>query len=214
MAVGYIGKNDMEQFFAYTFRTASFIEQLPYSEELRPAFVHIVVACRQKGDIAGTFNWLHALEERAAPHDDLCAVAEVHYLTGETYAGLGDLRLAIVHYEQASELYARIGETKFQVWCLKGLGVTHRAPGHLQEAALYAARALEMAIMAGDNRYLIAENYMHVGADALCVGDLAGAEDAFSAALRIFRERTTLLREDVTRVPLLSFAHSLIRSFA
>ena len=188
VAVGYIGKNDMEQFFAYTFRTASFIEQLPYSEELRPAFVHIVVACQQKDDVVGTFKWLRVLAARATAHGDLRAVAEVNYLTGETFAGLGDLRQAIVHYEKALELYARIGETKFQVWCLKGLGITHRTLGHLPEAAQYFARALEMSIAAGDNRYLIAENYMHVGTDFLLLDKLADAAGAFDTALRIFRE--------------------------
>jgi predicted ATPase/class 3 adenylate cyclase len=188
VAVGYIGKDDLEQFFAYTFRTASFIEQLPYSEELRPAFVHIVVACQQKGDIDGTLKWLRALEERAASHGDLRAVAEVHYLTGETFAGLGDLRQAILHYEKGLELYERIGETKFQVWCLKGLGIVHRTLGHLQEAATCAARALELSIAAGDNRHMIGESYLQMGIDVLCQGNLAGAEDAFDTALRIFRE--------------------------
>ncbi|MBN2393776.1 MAG: DUF2791 family P-loop domain-containing protein [Anaerolineae bacterium] len=188
VAVGYVGRNEMEKFFAYTFHTASFIEQLPYSEELRPAFVHIVVACQQKGDIAGTLKWLRVLEERATPYGDLRAVAEVHYLTGETFVRLGDLRQAVLHYEKGLELYARIGETKFQVWCLKSLGGTYRALGHLPEAAVYAARALEMSITAGDNRFLIAENYIHVGTDAWLLGNLADAADAFDTALRIFRE--------------------------
>ena len=88
VAVGYASSGDMELFFAYTFRTASFIEQLPYSEELRPAFVHIVVACQHKDDAEGAFKWLRALEARAAPHGDLRAVAEAHYLTAETFASL------------------------------------------------------------------------------------------------------------------------------
>jgi tetratricopeptide (TPR) repeat protein len=55
-----------------------------------------------------------------------------------------------------------------------------------------------MAITAGDNRYSIGENYLHVGTNVLCLGDLDGAEAAFAAALRIFREITHHQAQQIT----------------
>ena len=206
VAVGHIGLGGMDQFFAYTARTASFLEQLPYSEELRAAFVHIVVACQEKGDVPGALRWLHALGERAAKYGDLRAVAEGHYLTGDLLAGRGHVQEAISRYQQALNLYAQIRDIKFQVWCLKGLGTALTTLGQLSAAAEYAGRALTLSITAGDNRFLISENYSLAGSIALAGGDLDKAENDFVCAERIFREGKSD-KAQLTTVQHLAYTH-------
>ena len=195
LAVGYVSQGDGEKFFELTLRTARFLRQLPYSEDLRSAFVHVIVAYQSQYKMVEAYQWLNALEVRASQHHDLRASAEAHYLWGNLLLQQGRLRKAIVRYQQALVLYVKIKDVKFQSWCLKGLARAYLSLGALRNAAMYAARALETAKIVGDNRYVIAEHELIMGEVALSVGDDEAAHSAFQKAARLFRALHTYADE-------------------
>jgi tetratricopeptide (TPR) repeat protein len=93
IAPAYGEKGDWEKYLELTHRTAGFIQRLPYSRELRPAYIHIIFASYVAGkDVEEARLWLQALEEKAVPQHDLRALVEVHYVTGRVLNATGDLQ--------------------------------------------------------------------------------------------------------------------------
>ena len=84
-------------------RTARFIQRLPYSPELRPAYVYIGTAyARDYKDKETAMKWYQALEERATSHNDLTALGHAGYEVAQMILHRrGDLHGAISQHQRA-----------------------------------------------------------------------------------------------------------------
>ena len=195
IAVGCAEKGNREKFLEFTYRTAQFIQRLPYSQELRPAYDHIVTAYAFfDKNVAEATKWLQALERRAAQHHDLRALAEVHFYAGNILAETGDLHGAISRLGQALELSTRIGDAKLESWCLRDMGAAFLSLGDVRKAEAYASKGLETARAVG-NKGSIAWAYWNVGQSFLCQGAWEKAVVAFQKAIQHFRESDSRLEE-------------------
>jgi predicted ATPase/DNA-binding SARP family transcriptional activator/class 3 adenylate cyclase len=115
IAIGHLGRGNDEAFQELTSRTASFIEQLPYTEELRPAYVHIVLSLYNDRQVDQAVQWLEKLHTLALVHHDMRALGEVYdYQWGYAFQS-GNLSQAIEGCQRAMELYPQVGDT-FRVW--------------------------------------------------------------------------------------------------
>jgi tetratricopeptide (TPR) repeat protein len=92
------------------YRYASFIDRLPYSEELAKPYIHLIYACLGEGRLKEADEWLQVLARKAEQHHDLRALGEVYHSVGDLARARGDLREAIAQYERAADLLARIGD--------------------------------------------------------------------------------------------------------
>ena len=79
LAWGYYPKSEIEQVRVYIRRNASFIESLPYTEEICQAYVHIAIISTQADkDVAEAMRWLQALAEKARQSYDLRGLAAAY----------------------------------------------------------------------------------------------------------------------------------------
>ncbi len=187
MAAGHSLKGDRERSREITFRTAGFIERLPYSKELRPAFVHIVAAYGSQRDEDEAEKWLDIFEQRATEHHHLRGLLEVHFARGDGSAWTGDYLEAIRCFQQGVELADRIGDFPHGGVCLFGTGWAWLALGNLEKAHEFGGRALG-AFKAAAGKFEVACGYVLVGQVALVRGEWKTAEAGFQESVRLFRE--------------------------
>ena len=75
---------------------------------------------------------------------------------------------------------------------MKGLGTALKALGQLSAAAEYATRAIALSITAGDNRFLIGENYSLAGSIALSAGRFRQGRKRFRCMRNTFSGKQKL----------------------
>ena len=188
IAIGHLTKGNRKGFREFTYRTAQFIQRLPYSEELRPAYVHIAAASHWLDkNVREAMKWIQALEQRATPHHDWRALGDVHSHSGDILFATGDLHGAISRYQQALQLFTRIGDVKHESRCRINMGGVFLNLGDLQEAEEHAGRGLETA-RAARGKESIASAYSLVGRVSLCKDDWDKVVDAFQNAVQLYRE--------------------------
>jgi DNA-binding SARP family transcriptional activator len=188
VAVGHSEKGNLKQFRELTYRTAGFIRRLPYSRELRPAYVHIVSLSWYDKDVEETMKWLQALEERASQHHDVRALAEVRFYRGGTLGVIGDLHGAIPQFQQGLELYTQIGDVPRASRCLLVMGIVFLSLGDFRKAEAHADRAIEAYKAVVSRQDDVAWGCCLIGQIHLCRGDWEKAMDAFQEAIRVFQE--------------------------
>jgi tetratricopeptide (TPR) repeat protein len=111
IAVGSLALGRSDRYREFTERTAQFLEVLPYSEELRPAYDHVATMyAGHLSDPEEAMRWLRALRERAEAHQDLRALAQSHDYAGLVLAMTGDLSGAVAEHRQALELCEQVGD--------------------------------------------------------------------------------------------------------
>jgi tetratricopeptide (TPR) repeat protein len=118
IAGGLFEKGNLKRYQEIIYRTAGFIQRLPYSRELRPAYVHIVALYLYDKDVEEAIKWLQVLEERGTQHHDVRALAEMHFMKGVTLSVMGDLHGGIPRLQQGLELCTRIGDVPRESRCL------------------------------------------------------------------------------------------------
>jgi tetratricopeptide (TPR) repeat protein len=188
IAVGSLSLGDAACFREYTSRTATFLMQLPYSQELRPAYDHVArLYAYEEKNLAEATKWLDALESRAHQYHDLRALGDVHYSAAGTLRLSGDAASAIEHLDKALGFFAKIGDVKHQIWCLNRLGVAYLVRGDLVAADETARRELEFSGQAGV-REGIANAHLLLGQIRLCQGAEEEAVSAAQEAIRLYRE--------------------------
>jgi DNA-binding SARP family transcriptional activator len=188
IAAGYRAKGGWERWEEITYRTAQFIQRLPYVEELGPAYMHIVWAYREDKDVEEAMKWLRALEEKATQHRDFRALMEVHEYTAGIVAFLiGDLHGVISRCRQALELSTRIGDAYNEFLFLFYLGHFFLSLGEIQKAEEHAHRLLKVA-EASAIAYRMAHSYWLIAQIALCRGDWERAVDASQRGIELFQE--------------------------
>jgi DNA-binding SARP family transcriptional activator/regulation of enolase protein 1 (concanavalin A-like superfamily) len=187
IAMGYANKADVETFSRLTHQTAQFVHRLPYSEELRPAYDHIIGLCVDKKNPAEARQWIQRLTEKATEHHDLRALATAI----EDQAGLlwrtGKLHESVPQAEKALELYDRIGDRKHVGLRSMQLGRITLSLGDLERAEAYARRYLEISEAVGNTRD-IAWAWGDLGTIFLCQGKVREALDAFSIKIATSRQ--------------------------
>jgi hypothetical protein len=85
IAAAHLNKGNIEEWREFTYRTAQFIQRLPYVEELRPAYCHIHLVCSWHKDVEEEAKWLQALQQMATQHHDLRALGEIHWYAGSFF---------------------------------------------------------------------------------------------------------------------------------
>ena len=190
IAIGHLVEGNWEKFREFTYRTAQFIQRLPYSEELRPAYDHIVVAYRDDKNVEEATKWLQALERKAEQQHDLRALGEVHLYTASILSARGDLHGAISQQEQALDLFTQIGDAKHESWCLRDMVSTFLGLGDVRKAEKYAFKELKTTEAVG-NKGEIAATYWDMGWIFLCQGIWEKAVDAFQKVIQLIQETGT-----------------------
>jgi tetratricopeptide (TPR) repeat protein len=181
ISTGHRFEGNLERSYEFTFRTAQFVRRLPYSEELRAPYSHIIYAYGWKKNVEEVMEWLQALEKRGALCHDSRALGEAHYLSGRILRQRGNLRGAILRYQQALELFARIGDAIRTSRCLNALAEVSLSLGRLEKAEKLVHRALEAARIV-QLHWLASEFYENIGQISLCQGDREKAIKAFLRA--------------------------------
>jgi len=180
-------KGNLKSYQELLYRTAGFIQRLPYSRELRPAYVSVGFLTLYDKDIEETIKWYQAFEEGASQHHDVRTLAEMHFMKGTTLAAVGDLHGALPQLQQSLELFTRIGDVPHTSWCLLVMGIVFLSLGDFQKAEAYADRALEASQAVGSKQEDVAWGCRLIGQIHLCQGDWEKATDAFQEAIRIFQ---------------------------
>jgi tetratricopeptide (TPR) repeat protein len=185
IAIAFLVEGNDEKFREYTYRTAQFIQNLPYSPELRPAYDHIIIAHREEKNIDEAMKWIQALERNAEQHHDLRASGEVHDYTAHILSLIGDVYGAISRHEQALELFRQIGDVKHEGWCLRSIGRAFLTLGDIRKAAEYSWNGLINTEAIG-NQGELSEANMQMGLVFLSQGLWDKALDAFYKATQSF----------------------------
>jgi tetratricopeptide (TPR) repeat protein len=188
IAVGHRASGDAAQFAEFTLRTAQFLERLPYSEELRPAYDHVVsMYLYDRKDIDEAKRWLEIMEGRAAAHYDVRALAEVHGHAGQVLERTGDLVGAVSRYRQALERYERIGDAKQAREVLENTAEALLGVGELEQAQRCVDRALELEVVPGIKGGP-GWPYLYRGRILIARGDWPEALRSVEKAVELFEE--------------------------
>jgi tetratricopeptide (TPR) repeat protein len=187
IAVGSLQLGQVDTYLEFTHRTAQFLEQLPYTEELRPAYDHVASMYawyRRQPDEA--MRWLVALREQGERHHDLRALAQSHDYAGLVLATTGDPHRALEEHLQALELCDQVGDRLQKLDAIGHLVEASLAIGELEQAGAYAEQALE-AVTQVDNPASMAWAYWRSGR-------VAHALRAWDEALQWFEEAASVFR--------------------
>ena len=187
IAIGHSVMGNEEKFQEFTYRTAQFIQSLPYSQELRPAYDHIVLAHINDKNLDESMKWIQALERKADQHHDLRASGEVHLYTAYILIEKGDLREAISMLENGLDMFRRIGDAKHASWCLRRMVQAYLRLGDIQKAEKYAYKELETTEAVGIKGE-IAAAYWDLGWIYLCQGIWDKAIEAFEKVVQLMQE--------------------------
>jgi predicted ATPase/class 3 adenylate cyclase len=197
IAVGYLDLGDTARFREYTSRTAVFLERLPYSEELRPAYDHVArMYAYEEKDLPEAKRWLEALERKATQYHDLRALGDVHFSAAGVLRQSGDAAEAVSRLQKAVEIFARIGDANHQVWCLSQLGIAHLTMGDLAAAEQSVVDQREFSRIHEHWKGMASAHWL-LGQIRLCQG---AGDEAVRAAKEAFRfARKAELRWDEGR---------------
>jgi predicted ATPase/class 3 adenylate cyclase len=186
IAVGYDDSENWLKCHEITYRTAAFLQRLPYSEELRPAYVHAWVVNRVDKNLERALAWLERLKQEATRRHDLLALHETSHYLGHTWAQVGDLSGALAQVQQALELCTRVGYALNQIRSMHLMGAVLLSLGDLEQAKAYAISSIKAAQTIQNERGK-AFVFQLAGRVSLCLGRWEEAMENFQAAAELFR---------------------------
>jgi class 3 adenylate cyclase/tetratricopeptide (TPR) repeat protein len=188
VAVGSSQLGDHDKFIDFTLRTAGFIQRLPYSVELRPAFDHIITLYGYSlKNVPEARRWLEVLKQKAEEYHDLRALGEYYEYSGGLSFQEGNTQDAIANHQKAIEQFSQIGDLKHLSRAWKSLGVCRLQTGEIDESLECFNHALETAkVFANEADYAI--GYWSKGQALLCLG-------AWQEALASFEKAGTIVHE-------------------
>ena len=179
MALG--GACSTERTRALTRRTASFLRDLPYVEELGYAYYQCMQLCQHENDIEGAHSWLEARAERARKHGDLLGLVSVTSDAAFLAQGTGDLRTAIAKRQSFLDAVTRAGNVTDRGWSLVNLAELSLYSGDLERATLCVDESLPLSEALG-YREGVAYSREFEGVIAMCRGNWTAAIRAFLQA--------------------------------
>jgi len=187
IAIGSLQLGRADMFREFTQRTVQFLEALPYSEELRPAYYHVAAFYAwHRGEPDAALRWLYVLRERAETHQDLRALGQSYDQAGLVLQMMGDLGGAAAEHQRALELDERVGDTFQELEAVRHLADSYLAMGDLEQARAYAERTLEATSHPEDLEEMAWANWR--------IGQIACAARAWDEALDRFRQAAEQLR--------------------
>ena len=190
IAVGHFMKKggDKEKSRECRYRNAQFLQRLPYSEELRPAYEHVAMVYLDDKNVEEGLRWIQASERVAEQHHDLRGLGMAYFNMGRyILVSRGDLRGTILQYQRALELFTKIGDDKHRSWCLGYMGSAFLSLGDCQKAEDYAYREIKIQELVGE-KWGRARSYQTIGVISLCQDSLEKATNAFQKAEQLYRE--------------------------
>jgi len=195
VAVGCTQLGDHDKFIDFTLRTAGFITRLPYSEELRPAFDHIITLYGYTlKNVPEARRWLEILRQKADEFHDLRALGEYYEYSGGLSYQEGNTADAIANHYKAIEQFTQIGDSKHLSRAWKSLGVSRLQNGEIDDSLECFVHALETALVfANEADYAI--GYWHMGQALLSQGAWKEALASFKKAGAIVQEVPFLQEE-------------------
>jgi len=179
MALG--GACSTDRARALTRRTARFLRDLPYVEELGYAYYQCMQLCQHEDDIEGARMWLAARAERAEEHGDLPGLVSVASDAAFLAQGTGDLRAAIAQRQSFLDAVTRAGNISDRGWSLVNLAELFLYSGDLDRATLCFEESLPLSEALG-YREGVAYSREFEGITALCRGNWDVAITAFLEA--------------------------------
>jgi predicted ATPase len=103
---GHENKRDWETSCEFTHRTERFIRCLPYTEEFRAVYDHIIrMYLFIEKDVEAARKWIHILESKATQHHDLRAQGGARVESSYLLRYQGDLRGAISENNRALDFF-------------------------------------------------------------------------------------------------------------
>ena len=188
VAIGCSQLGDHDKFIDFTLRTAGFIQRLPYSEELRPAFDHIIALYAYTlKNLPEARRWLEIFRQKAEEFHDLRALGEYYEYMGVFTFQEGNPKAAVAMHRTAIEKFTQIGDAKHASRAWKSLGISYLQQGQIEEADACFDQALETAaVFANEADYAV--GYWYKGQTLLCRGKWDEALTSFNKAGGIVRE--------------------------
>jgi len=207
LAMGLRATGVIDPMVALTRRTAALLEQLPYVEELRPAYRHVgdMYILEKKREKA--MAWQQAFEERATAGHDTRSLLEAHILAGQLVEAAGDLQGAIARYEQATEIARQIGDRRDICFVSCLVQATLWRQGALESASSQARESLELAQAMAATPTLMSFCHRLVGIICLAQGETEQAKDFLQEGVRIRRRTESVEFDGPTLVPALGRTH-------
>ncbi|MBN1140120.1 MAG: AAA family ATPase [Anaerolineae bacterium] len=187
LAAAAFGLGDPGKYQEWAFRTAQFVERLPYVEELRPVYFHIVESHQNTQNVEAAIRWTSVFERKARQHHDLRGVGDACRLSGWNCRLIGDLIGALPAYRQALEIATQIGDAKAIGWERMFIGSVCLELGDLAQAQSRLEKALETVQSIGPTHVLIRVRW-YLGLVALGRGRHDEAVDHLLSAVRLAQE--------------------------
>jgi tetratricopeptide (TPR) repeat protein len=174
-------------FGAAAARNAAFLESVPYSEDLRSAYVQQIIAQTMEKNPAMAMTWVGRFEAVARRHHDVLALGDAYNQESGVLSSMGDLQGALAPMQRAMALH-RDRDTIHESLALIDAGAIYLALGELDAAEEHLQRGL--AQWPGQRaEFQRAEAIGKLGVVALCRGALDAARAHFEEADGIFGER-------------------------
>jgi DNA-binding SARP family transcriptional activator len=187
--VAWASATEPQRRWEFTMRNTKLLPRLPYSEELRAPYMHLVMEYCGRKNVEEAERWLHALERLAQQHHDLAALHEVHLHGGSLlYSANGDLQRAIREFERSLELAEKSGYPSLDELSSRELGKAFLSLGDLQRAKEFTDRARHIAECAEAwNEGRLAGAFCQDGTVLLCHGSWERAAEALERAMQLCR---------------------------
>ncbi len=125
-------------FVAIAERLAGFIRDLPFSEELSPAFHHAIDASTFAKNVERALELINALENRSRQNNDLNSLAKALFIRGRLAKMTGDFVASIAPLQEALRLTGKTGEATMQGFALEALLMDYCLLGRIDEARYWA----------------------------------------------------------------------------
>ncbi|MCB0213767.1 MAG: AAA family ATPase, partial [Anaerolineae bacterium] len=171
-----------DEFHLLTAKTALFIQNLPYREELRPAYFHIGISLYNQKRLTEAVNWLQTVWDWAEQHNDLATLAELYDLKFSFNFQEGDLQTAMSKTERIVTLYQQGGHDRRTWYSLQDIIGVCLHLGDFAAAERYAQQALTLAEGVGLDKYRSVSLLM-VGIVRLAQQDWLQAAEALHQAV-------------------------------
>ena len=185
IAVGYLALGHRGKFVEFTGQTAQFLDQLSYSQELRPAYSHVISYIRfTHRDAEEGLRWAHLLGDHARAHGDVRAMGQSHQIAGLVYRSSGDLDSAVTEYEQALQKYGEVGDVRDSPRTQRSFVELSVSQGKLEQAREYAEQLVAHQQDLSGKGILMREVRWLLGRVLGAQGDWAGATEALQTALQ------------------------------
>ncbi|HSH05997.1 MAG TPA: AAA family ATPase [Anaerolineae bacterium] len=174
LAMSAFSQGDIEEFHRWTAQTAKFIEELPYLEELRPAYFHIAISHYHRKRPDKARRWLQTVEAWAEQHNDQSTLAEIYETRWSFDIQTGNFQTAAANVEQILTLYDK-GVRNRRFWfSLQDIIWLYIHLGDFVTAEQYAQQGLEKANALVLDKYQ-SVSLLYQGFVQLCQQDLGEA---------------------------------------